>query len=192
MTEESLERTKCHLFSSFYRPAFSLQGNPACGVLSTWGPQAQHLWTFPPDSTWKGFARLPSVYVDKLSLRLRWEDCVFQRGWTGNSRMEVPLPDLGSLRPVSREQPSERKEEKYATLWGNLESKAGGSYFLRFPRHVACVCKPGIVLGGSERQGPEWRPQRALQNEVREFWKERLGIFQSEEIGQAVVGLWTC
>lgn len=44
----------------------------------------------------------------------------------------MPQPDFGSLRPISWEQPSERKEEKYATLWGNLEAKAGGSYFSDF------------------------------------------------------------
>lgn len=176
----------------FLWTSFLVARKPGCSVLSTWEPHTQRLWTFSPHSTWKGCVRVPSVYVDKLSLRLRWEDCVVLRGWPGSSRKEVPQPDFGSLRSISWEQPLERKEEKHATLWGNLETKAGGSYFPRFPRHFACLCKPGIVLGGSERQWPEWRPQRALQNEIREFWKEWLGIFQSQEIDQAVVSLCTC
>lgn len=39
---------------------------------------------------------------------------------------------LRSLRPIFREQPPERKEEKYVTLWDNFEAKANRDIFPDF------------------------------------------------------------
>lgn len=100
----------------------------------------------------------------------------------------MPQPDFGSLRPISREQPLERKEGKYATLWGNLETKAGGSYFPRFPRHFAVYAN--LELFWVEVSANDLNEDRKEPCKMKAGKSERHDLaYSSQEIGQAVVSL---